>query len=255
MRLFDTHIHMTDPRFDPDREELLRGLAGNSVGLILTPAADMNESRASAALSEKYPFVYAAVGVHPHEADSFTPDDAEELKSLAALPKTVAVGEIGLDYHYDLSDRAAQRRVFARQLELAEETGLPVIIHSRDACADTLEIIRASAVRRGVIHCFGGSRETAAEYLDMGFYISFTGIITFPNAKRYGELVAAVPLERLMIETDAPYMTPVPHRGERNEAKFVALVAERIAEIRGLSVEQVAEATFVNGCRLFGIPL
>lgn len=253
MRLFDTHVHMDDPRYDPDRDALLLGLAAQGVELIVNPSANMEESRAAVALSEKYPFVYAAVGVHPSETAGFSEADCAELLRLAAKPKTVAIGEIGLDYHYDDTDKETQKRAFARQLELVKEAELPVIIHSRDACADTLELVRASGVRRGVVHCFGGSAETAREYVDMGFHVSFTGVLTFKNAHRVREACAAVPLERLMIETDGPYMSPEPHRGERNEPGFVRFVAAKMAEIKGVSPDQLAEITFNNALKFFGI--
>lgn len=256
MRLFDTHIHMDDPRFDEDRDPVLNSLKSNGVELILNPAADMKGCRDAVALSQKYPFVYAAVGVHPSEVENLSDADIDEMRSLAALPKTVAIGEIGLDYHFeDSPSHEVQRAAFIRQLELVKETDLPVIIHSRDASAETLEIIKASGIRKGVVHCFGGSKETAREYLDLGFHISFTGVITFSNAKRYEEIVASVPLERMMIETDGPYMAPTPHRGERNESRYVLHVAEKIAEIKGIDVEEVAETTFLNGCAFFGIPV
>lgn len=247
---------MDDPRFDEDRDIVLNSLKSNNVNLILNPAADMKGSRAAVELSKKYPFVYAAVGVHPSEVEGMSDDDINELRSLASLPKTVAIGEIGLDYHFeDSPSHDVQKEAFIRQLELVKETKLPVIIHSRDACADTLDIVKASGVTNGVVHCFGGSKETAREYINMGFHISFTGVITFSNAKRYEEIVASVPLERMMIETDGPYMAPTPHRGERNESKYVIHVAEKIAQIKNLTVEEVAEATFINGCNFFGIPV
>lgn len=253
MRLFDTHVHMDDPRYDADRHELLCALAQNGVELILNPSASMSEAAAAVEMSEKYPFVYAAVGVHPSEVEGFCEADCAELLRLAAKPKTVAIGEIGLDYHYGGEDKEAQRRAFAMQLEVARQADLPVIIHSRDACAETMAIVKDSPVRRGVVHCFGGSAETAREYVDLGYHVSFTGVITFKNARRFVEVVQAVPMERLMIETDGPYMAPEPHRGERNEPKYVLHVAERIAEIKGLSVEEVAEITFRNALDFFGI--
>ena len=244
---------MDDPRYDADREELLRGLAAAGVELILNPSANMEESRAAVALSEKYPFVYAAVGVHPQAAHEWKPSDPDELKKLCDHPKVRAIGEIGLDYHYDDTDAETQKRAFARQLELAKEADLPVIIHSRDACADTLQIVRASGVRRGVVHCFGGSAETAREYVAMGFHVSFTGVITFKNAHRVREACAAVPLDRLMIETDGPYMSPEPHRGERNEPAFVRFVAAKMAEVKGVTPDQLAEITFENALKFFRI--
>ena len=253
MRLFDTHVHMDDPRYDADRHELLTSLTENGVELILNPSASMSEAAAAVEMSEKYPFVYAAVGVHPSEVEGFGQAQCDELLRLAAKPKTVAIGEIGLDYHYGGEDKEAQRRAFAMQMELAKQADLPVIIHSRDACAETMEIVEASGVRRGVVHCFSGSAETARRYIELGYHISFTGVITFKNAKRFIDVVKAVPMERLMIETDGPYMAPEPHRGERNEPKYVLHVAEKIAEIKGLSVEEVAEITFRNALEFFGI--
>ena len=244
---------MDDPRYDADRHELLCGLKAANVELILNPSASMEEAKAAVEMSEKYPFVYAAVGVHPSEVEGFGEAECAELLRLAAKPKTVAIGEIGLDYHYGGEDKDAQKRAFAMQMEVAAQADLPVIIHSRDACAETMEIVRASGIRRGVVHCFSGSAETAREYVSLGYHISFTGVITFKNAKRFVEVVNAVPMERLMIETDGPYMAPEPHRGERNEPKYVLHVAEKIAEIKGLSVEEVVETTFRNGLDFFGI--
>ena len=253
MNLFDTHIHMDDPRYDEDREALLDALAGEGVQYILNPSANMEEARAAVEMSEKWPFVYAAVGVHPSETEGFCERDCEELLTLAAKPKTVAIGEIGLDYHFGDEDRETQKRAFARQLELAKQAELPVIIHSRDACADTLEIVRASGVCRGVVHCFSESAEIAREYVKMGFHISFTGVVTFKNARRCREACEAVPLDRLMIETDGPYMAPEPHRGERNEPKYVRHIAEKVAEIKGVSPDDLAQITLENGLRFFGI--
>jgi len=205
------------------------------------------------ALSEKYDFIYAAVGVHPHEVETLTEADMETLKQLAALEKVVAIGEIGLDYYYDNAPRELQKKWFLRQLELARELDLPYIIHDRDAHADTMEMIKRVGYHRGVLHCYSGSAEMARELLDMGFYISFAGPLTFKNGKRAREVAEIVPMERLLIETDSPYLTPEPHRGERNDSSLVRFVCEKLAEIKGISVEEAARITYENGKQFFGI--
>lgn len=253
--LFDTHAHYDDERFDPDREELLASLPGKDVDLVINAGSDMPSSRTSVALAEKYPYIYAAVGVHPHEAKSLTEGDCAELLELAKHPKVVAIGEIGLDYHYDLSPRDVQREAFARQIELAKTAGLPFVVHEREACKDCLDILKAQGVgeRAGVMHCFSGSRETAKILLDMGMYISVGGPVTFKNNVKTVDMVEYVPLDRLFIETDSPYLTPVPHRGKRNDSSYVYHVAAKIAEIKGISPEEVAAATKANAMKFFKI--
>ncbi len=250
---FDTHAHYDDEKFDLDRGELLEKMRPAGVELIVDPASDIASAKKARDIAAKYDFVYFAAGVHPHEAGEAAEDYLEEIRALARDPKCVAVGEIGLDYHYDFSPRDVQRRVYGEQLELAKELGLPAIIHEREAVRDNLDVLKAHPGVRGVVHCYSGSWETARELLDMGLYISFTGIVTFKNARRCVEVIEKMPVERMMIETDSPYMAPVPHRGERNSSLNVHLVAERIAEIRGMDPERVAEITAANGRRFFGI--
>ena len=252
--LFDTHAHYDDERFDGDREALLAGMPEKNVGLIVNPGCDVSSSRTAVALAESFGFVYAAVGIHPENCGDFEPGMIDQLRQMAKNPRVVAIGEIGLDYYWaENPPRELQQEVLRRQLRLAEELGLPVIIHDRDAHGDSLEIVREFPRVRGVFHCFAGSVEMARELIKMGWMLSFNGAITFKNAKKAPEVIAAVPLEKLMIETDAPYLTPVPHRGERNDSSYVRLVAEKIAQIKGLTPEEVEKATWENGRRFFGV--
>ena len=251
---FDTHAHYDDEQFDLDRDELLASMPENGVTLIVNAASDVRTARIGRALAEKYPFVYFAAGVHPHEASGMDGGTCGQLRELLAHPKAVAVGEIGLDYHYDLSPRDVQRERFAEQMELAREVGMPVIIHEREACADTLDVLRAFwGDVRGVFHCYSGSWETAKEILDHGWYLSFTGVVTFKNARRALEVVRNMPLERLMIETDSPYLAPEPRRGRRNDSRNLVYTAARIAQERGMEAEELARAAYTNGLRFFGI--
>ena len=251
---FDTHAHYDDAQFDPDRDEVLAAMPEAGVSLIVNPGADMASSRAARILASRWPFVYFAAGVHPHDAKNMTDDDLDELLSLAADPKCVAIGEIGLDYHYDLSPRDIQRLRFTQQMDLARQAGKPVIIHERDACADVLDVVTQYRDLRGVYHCFSGSWETAKILLDQGWYLSFTGVITFKNARRALEVVEKMPADRLMIETDSPYLTPVPVRGRRNDSRHLPYIAAKAAEIRGIGLEELAALTMANGKRFFGIP-
>ena len=252
--LFDIHAHYDDERFDGDREALLASMPEKNVGLIVNPGCDVPSSRMAVALAEKYDFLYAAVGIHPENCADFVPEQIDTLRQMAKAPKVVAIGEIGLDYYWaENPPKELQQEVLRRQLRLAEELGLPVIIHDRDAHGDTLEMVREFPRVRGVFHCFAGSAEMARELIKMGWMLSFNGAVTFKNAKKAPEVIAAVPLEKLMIETDAPYLTPVPHRGERNDSSYVRLVAEKIAQIKGLTPEEVEKATWENGRRFFGI--
>ena len=251
---FDTHAHYDDNRFDPDREAVLADLKNAGVTQVMNIGCDVTTSVQSVKLAEQYDFVYAAVGTHPHEAEGWKEADAQLYTALSRRPKVLAIGEIGLDYFYDNSPREAQRAVFERQLQLAEELNLPVIIHSRDACEDTMRLVRRYAGRvRGVFHCFSYGLETAKELIKLGWYLSFTGAITFKNARRALEVVEWAPLNRMFIETDSPYLTPEPHRGQRNDSRFVPLVAAKIAEIKGLTPAAVAAATMENGRRFFGM--
>lgn len=252
--LFDTHAHYDDARFDEDRDALLRAMPGKNVGLIVNPGCDLPSSRMAVDMAHKYDFLYAAVGIHPENCADFAPEQIDALRALAAEDKVVAIGEIGLDYYWaENPPKELQQEVLRRQLALAQELHLPVIIHDRDAHADTLAIVREFPAVRGVFHCFAGSAEMARELIKMGWLLSFNGAATFKNAKKAPEVIAAVPLDKLMIETDAPYLTPVPHRGERNDSSFVRFVAEKIAEIKGVSVEEVERATWETGRAFFGI--
>ena len=252
--LFDTHAHYDDERFGADREALLASMPEKNVGLIVNPGCDIPSSRAAVELAGKFDFVYAAVGIHPENCADFEPEQIEKLRELAKEPKVVAIGEIGLDYYWaENPPKDLQQMVLRRQLLLAQELRLPVIIHDRDAHADTMAIVREFPQVRGVFHCFAGSTEMARELIGMGWMLSFNGAATFKNARKAPEVIAAVPLEKLMIETDAPYLTPVPHRGKRNDSSYVRFVAEKIAEIKGLSPEEVERVTWENGRRFFGI--
>ena len=253
--LADSHAHIDDERFDADREEVVARALAAGVSLIVNIGADMASSARSVALAEKYPGIYAAVGMHPHDSQDMKENDYRQLEQWANHPKVVAIGEIGLDYHYDLSPRPVQKEVFLRQLDVARKTGKPFIIHEREAHADMLDIIRyAARGLNGVFHCFSGSVETAREYLKMGFYISVAGPVTFPKSVKTKEVAKAVPLDRLLVETDSPYLTPQPFRGKRNEPAYVRLVAEEIANLRDISLAELAETTTANVRRLFNIP-
>jgi len=252
--LFDTHAHYDDESFDADRDAVLSAMPQRGVGLIVNPGCDLSSSRKAIELAERYDHVYAAVGIHPENCGDFVPERIDALRELARHPKVVAIGEIGLDYYWEQNPpREFQQEVLRRQLALAVALHKPVIIHDRDAHADTLAIVKEFPSLRGVFHCFGGSPEMARELIAMGWYLGFDGPITYKNARKAPEVIAAIPLERMLIETDSPYLTPVPHRGERNDSGFVCHVAEKIAELRGISTEEVARITLENGKRLFEI--
>ena len=255
MMFYDTHAHYDDGRFDSDRETLLPELYRQGIGLINTIGTDIPSSRASIALAEQYDFIYAAVGGWPGNVGDMTEQDLEEYRAMASHEKVVAIGEIGLDYYYDDVPREIQKHWFDRQMALAEELSMPVVVHDRDAHGDCMDMVRKWAGRvTGVFHCFSGSAEMAAELTKLGWYVSFTGVVTFKNARRALEAVAAVPMDRIMIETDAPYMAPVPYRVRRNHSGYVPLVAEKIAEVKGMTLEEVAKITTENGKRFFRIP-
>lgn len=252
--LFDTHAHYDSRAFHEDRDEVLQALPEAGVSLVLCPGSTVARSACCVELAARYPFVYAAVGVHPQESATLLPSYRDHLRALLAQPKVVAVGEIGLDYYYDEGvPHPVQQAIFRAQMELAEEFQLPVIIHDRDAHADSMRIVRDYPKVKGVFHCYAGALEQAFELVSLGYYISFTGTITFKNARRAPEVIAALPLERLLIETDAPYMAPAPYRGKRCDSRYVYRMAETIAEIKGISFEEVARITKENGKRLFGI--
>jgi TatD DNase family protein len=254
--LIDTHTHLDDPRFETDRDAVLARAREAGVGTLITIGCDVETSRAAVALADRYEQVFATIGVHPHEAQRIGDTWYEDLRRLAQHPKVRAYGEIGLDYHYNHSAPQIQRARFREQVLLAKELRLPIIIHTREAADDTLTILReekASDVG-GIFHCFSGDAALAKAALDLGFSLSFSGVITFQNAGALREVVTLVPADRLLIETDCPYLTPVPHRGKRNEPAFVNLVAERIAGLRKESegtAEWVAQTTTANARRLF----
>jgi len=255
MLFFDSHAHLDDRKYDLDRHEMLMRAVEKGVGYITNVGYDIPSSRRSVALAEKYPFIYAAVGIHPHDASGAGEAVLADLRELAVHPKVVAIGEMGLDYYRNLSPRNIQQQVFRQQIDLAAETGKPIIVHDRDAHGDVMAILKEekAAATGGVLHCFSGSPEMATECIKMGFYISIAGPVTFRNARKLYEIAMMVPLERLLVETDAPYLTPEPHRGKRNESAYVVHVGERIAELRGLSTEELAMATTENAKRLFRI--
>ena len=250
---FDTHAHYDDKKFNDDRDELLGSMQDSGITMILNAGSSLWSSKFSLKLADKYSFIYASVGVHPHDSKSMTDDTVFELENLLSHPKAMAVGEIGLDFHYDFSPRDVQKNRFREQLELARQVNKPVIIHERESLNDTLEIIRDYRDLTGVFHCFSGSWDTAKIILNMGWYLSFTGVITFKNARRALEVLEMMPTDRMMLETDCPYMAPEPMRGNRNSSLYLPYIAEKIAEVRGLAVEEVAAITMVNGLRFFGI--
>lgn len=253
--LFDTHTHFDDERFNEDRYEMINQAHNNGVGLILNAAADMKSSRAGVALGKEFDFIYSSVGFHPEYAGGITDAMFQEIRELAANPKVVAVGEMGLDYYYGSETKDIQKDLFRKQISLAKDLKLPIIVHDRDAHEDTLNILREENAIEcgGVLHCFSGSVEMAKTVLDLGFYISVGGVVTFKNAKKLVEVVKYVPIDMLLLETDAPYLTPEPYRGKRNYSGYVGLVAEKVAELKGYTNEKVAMETFENGKRLFKI--
>ncbi|MEF9984145.1 MAG: TatD family hydrolase [Oscillospiraceae bacterium] len=250
--IFDSHAHYDDEDFDEDRNKLLLNMADNGIEYILNASSDIVSSRNSVDLAEKCPFIFAAVGVHPQSAQTYSDEIEAELIELSKLKKVVAVGEIGLDYHYDDTNKIFQLIAFEKQLLLADELDLPVIIHSRDATEDTLSLLKKYKPR-GVVHCFSGSAETAAEIIKLGMYIGFTGVITFKNAKRAIEAAKIIPLDKLLVETDCPYMAPVPFRGERCNSTMLQSTLEKLAEIKEISPQDLANITNTNAKKLFKI--
>jgi len=255
--LFDSHAHYNDERFKDDVDEVLSAMNENNVGLILNSCSSLDEVPDIFAICEKYPFVYASVGIHPHEVSELTEADMDKLKEYAKNPKVKAIGEIGLDYFYDFSPRDIQQKWFARQLELAREVSKPVIIHSRDACADTIDILKSGHASEvgGIIHCYSYSKETVKTFYDMNFYFGIGGVLTFKNAKKLIEAANVIPLERIVLETDCPYLAPVPNRGKRNDSSNIQYVIEKLADIKGVTKEQIAEVTYQNACRVYGLYL
>ena len=252
MRLFDTHAHYDADAFDTDRMELLASMPARGVELVLNPGCDLISSQKAVELADAFPYVYAAVGVHPSDCGGWEDSWLDRLRQLAAHPKVKAIGEIGLDYYWEENPpRPHQQQVLHKQLELAEELGLPVIIHDREAHQDCLNVVRAHPNVTGVYHCYSGGLEDAKVLVKLGWMISFTGVVTYKNARRSHEVIQWLPMDRIMIETDSPYLTPVPFRGKRNDSGYVHLVAETIAQLKGLDPEEVARITLENGKRFF----
>ena len=254
MPIFDTHAHYDADQFASDREAVLAALPGAGVGLVVDPGCDVASSREAVTLAERFDHVYAAAGIHPEDCAGCTDEDFGVIRELCRREKVVAVGEIGLDYYWkENPPRDFQEQVFRRQIELALELDLPVIIHDREAHGDSLRIVLDYPGLQGVFHCFSGSPEMAQELLKRGWYLGFDGPITYKNARRAPEVAAITPLERIVIETDAPYMTPVPFRGKRNDSRYLPYVVEKLAEWKGITPEELTEITWQNGKRLFGL--
>ena len=250
--LFDTHAHLDDHAFDPDRDALLAALPGQGIGLLMNPGCSLATSRAACALAREHSWIYAAVGSHPDAAAEVTPEVLEEYRRLIREnPKVKAIGEIGLDYHYEDVPRNIQQEAFLAQMELAREAKLPVIVHERDAHADGMTVVRHFPEVTGVFHCYSGSLEMARELVERGWYIGFTGVLTFKNARRALEVAAGLPLDRIVLETDCPYMSPEPFRGKRNDPGRLYRMAEALSALRGLPVEEIETITMESGKRLY----
>lgn len=253
--LFDSHAHYNDRKFDDDRFEILGSMPENNVGYIMNISDSMRSVEKVLDIAERYPFVYASVGVHPEEAADLTEADMELLEQYTKHPKVKAIGEIGLDYYYDDVPKEIQKKWFARQLELAKKVNMPVVIHDRDAHGDCMDILRSGNVREvgGILHCYSGSAEMAKEILDWGMYIAFGGTLTFKNARKVREVAEYVPLDRIVIETDCPYLAPEPNRGKRNSSLYIHYVAEKLAEIKGIAVEEAERVTCENAKKCYKI--
>lgn len=253
--IFESHAHYDDAAFDADRETLLSSLKDSGIEYVINIGASIQTTQNTIALTEQYPFLYGAAGVHPSETDELDEDNFAWLKKQCALPKIVAVGEIGLDYYWDEPDRKIQKKWFRRQLRMARETALPVIIHSRDAAKDTLDIMKEEKAGEtgGVIHCFSYTKEIAREYLDMDYFFGIGGVVTFNNAKKLKEAVAYIPMEKILLETDSPYLAPAPYRGKRNSSLNIPYIAQEIAGIKGMAYEEVVGISCENAKKLFRI--
>lgn len=253
--IFESHAHYDDEAFDEDREELLRALEEHGIGTVVNVGASLQSCRTTLALMEQYPFMYGAIGVHPSETVELTQESLAWMEQSCSHPKVVAVGEIGLDYHWEEPEPSIQKLWFREQIRMAKKVGLPLIIHSREAAKDTLDLMREEEAAKcgGVIHCFSYTKETARAYLDMGFYFGIGGVITFKNAKKLREAVEYIPLDRLLLETDSPYLAPEPYRGQRNSSLNLPYVAEAIAAIKGVSAEEIEAVTEHNARKLFQI--
>lgn len=250
--LFDSHAHLNDARFDPDRRYVAGALKKNGVGAVICAGYDLESSAFALELAHKYENIYAVCGLHPDAADDFEASDLCKLAKMLDDEKCVGLGEIGLDYYYETPSREKQKLLFEKQLELAKERNEKIVIHDRDAHEDCLRLVKKYGVT-GVFHCFSGSAEMAKEVVKLGFYVSFSGVLTFKNARKAVEAAQAVPLDRILIETDCPYMAPVPFRGKRNEPRLVGCVARKLAEIKGISEDEAERITFENTCRLYGL--
>ena len=249
--LFDSHGHLDDPQFDSDRDEVIKEILDCGVSLMVDVGADVSTSEKAVALSNEYPFLYAAVGVHPNDADTWNDETREKIRILAGQKKVVAIGETGLDYHYDEPSRDVQKKAFLAQIDLANELNLPLIIHDRDAHGDVLEILKSHPPKSCVLHCFSGSAEMAQIVTKMGYYVSFSGTVTFKNAKKVQEAAKIVPDELLLAETDCPYLCPEPFRGKRNHSGYVRYTVEKLAALRGMTFAQMANLTLQNAKRFY----
>lgn len=250
MNIFDSHAHYDDKKFKGDLDETIKMIQQNGVSNVINVGCDIKSSIASIALAKKYDMFFASVGIHPHEAANVPPDYIDQLRLLLAKPKVVALGEIGLDYHYDFSPRTEQKAVFERQLKLAIELNKPVIIHAREATSDTMSLLEKYKPA-GVVHCFSSSAQTAELMLRLGMYIGITGVVTFPNARKIREVILITPLDRLLLETDCPYMAPVPYRGQRTTSDMIIKTAQAIADIKGVDVNRVISSARENTIKLF----
>ena len=255
MKIFETHSHYDDSAFDDDREELLSSLKSAGVGIVVNSGASLDGCRRTIELTEKYPFIYGTLGVHPDEVGELNEETFFWLKEQLMRPKIVAVGEIGLDYYWDKESHELQKEWFKKQMELAKEVDLPVIVHSREAAQDTFDLIKSehAGTTGGVIHCFSGSKEMAKEYIKMGYYIGVGGVVTFKNARVLKEVVESIPLERILTETDCPYLAPVPFRGKRNCSAYISYVLDMIAELKGISREEAEQVTYENARNMYRI--
>lgn len=255
MKFTDVHVHLEDERFDDDREETIKRAFGAGAEFLINGGSSVKSSRKGVEIAGQYDNIYCCVGVHPHDADKTQPDSLEIIAELAANKKVIAIGEIGLDYYYDYSDREVQKEWFRKFMSLAADLNLPVVIHDRDAHADCLETVKIYAGKvKGIYHCYSGSVEYAREIMKLGYAMSFGGITTFSNAKTCVEVVKSLPAEMILTETDAPYLAPSPFRGRRNEPSYVPHIISKIAEIRNVSPEIIAETTIENAKRIFNIP-
>ena len=250
---FDTHAHYDSSKFSDDRDEVLRAVYASGVSLIVDPGDTVERSKNTVALAGQYDFVYAAVGVHPEEFETWTEDSIAQLRALAKEPKVVAIGEIGLDYYWDKEHTELQKQMFRAQIELALELDLPIIVHDREAHGDCFAIVCEYPYLRGVFHCYSGSAEMAKELLKRGWYLGFDGPITYKNNVKAMEVLSITPLDRIVLETDSPYLSPVPNRGKRNDSRNLQYIAEIVSREKGISVAEVAALTFENGKRLYGI--